>query len=205
MNKEQNDIKRKLFGWANYNNLQLIIEFHNLQYHMMQNQISIINEKIESSKDKIEKKNLILQKDTFINTYDTLLKINTFLLMYSHLEEFLLQLKNSFDRTQNIGYSGSIKRFQEILKNTLKFDSSKDKEWELLCNLEKIRDCILHANSRVSLFKSKIEIERIVKNSKGKLSIENDRIKLSGEFLLNVLEIIETLIKRIEIIEIPIN
>lgn len=205
MNKEQNDIKRKLFGWANYNNLQLIIEFHNLQYHMMQNQISIINEKIESSKDKIEKKYLILQKDTFINTYDILLKINTFLLMYSHLEEFLLQLKNSFDRTQNIGYSGSIKRFQEILKNTLKFDSSKDKEWELLCNLEKIRDCILHANSRVSLFKSKIEIERIVKNSKGKLSIENDRIKLSGEFLLDVLEIIETLIKRIEIIELPIN
>ena len=205
MNKEQNDIKKKLFGLAIYNNLQLIIEFHNLQYHMMQNQISIINENIESSQDKIEKKNLILQKDTYINTYDDLLKVNTFLLMYSHLEEFLFQIKNSFDKTQIIGDSGSIKRFQPILKNTLKFDISKDREWELLCNHEKIRDCILHANSRVSIFRYKNEIDRIVKNSKCKLSIENDRIKLSGEFLIEVLEIIESLIRRIEVIELPNN
>lgn len=199
MNKELNEIKKNIFSWGMSHNLQLIIDFHNFQHHLMGNQISLINESIASSNDANEKKNLLLQKNTYVNTYDDLLKVNTFLLMYSHLEEFLLLIKNSFDNSQIINNSGSIIRFKSFLQNTLKFDCSKDKEWELLCDFEKIRDCILHANSRVSINKNKnkIEIERIVKKSKGKLSIKSDRIKLSGELLIVISNTIESVVKRI--------
>jgi hypothetical protein len=200
MNKDQSGIKKNIFILVMNHNLQLIIDFHNLQHQMMKNQISIINENIKFSNDKVEKKNLLIQKDNYVNTYDDLLNINTFLLMYAQLEEFLLLIKNSFDNRQIISNSGSIMRFNAVLKNTLKFNCSEDREWEILCDFEKIRDCILHSNSRVSLMKEKKkeEIERIVRNSKDKLSIKADRIKLSGEFLLIVSETIESVVKRID-------
>jgi hypothetical protein len=89
MEKTQSDNKKTIFSWAMIHNLQLIIDFHNLQHQMMKNQILRINENIVSCNDKSEKKELLLQKSNYINTYDDLLKVNTFLMMYAHLEEFL--------------------------------------------------------------------------------------------------------------------
>jgi hypothetical protein len=115
--------------------------------------------------------------------------------------QFLLLIKKSFDNNQTITDSGSLLRFQPIIKNTLNFDLSKDREWEQLCDFEKIRNCILHANGRVSISRKKDEIERIIKKSKGRLSINMDRIKLSGEFLITVSDTIESIIRRIDSIK----
>jgi hypothetical protein len=198
MNKLQTDIKKKVFSWSMMHNLQLIIEFHNMQYQMMKNQVSEININLNSCKDKNEKKKLLIVKDTYVNTFDGLLDINTFLLMYSHLEEFLYHTWKIFNKEQEICGSGSLKRFKSIIENVLKLDLNHDLEWELLCDYEKIRDCLLHANARVSISKNKNDLERIINKSFSHLSVKNDQIKLSGEFLVSVLITIESLIKRID-------
>jgi len=198
MNNSQTDIKKKVFIWSMIHNLHLIIEFHNEQHHMMKNQVSTINRKLDSCKDKNEKKKLLIVKNTYINTFDGLLNKNTFLLMYSNLEEFLYHIWKSFDKNQVISGSGSLKRYKPIIENVLKLDLNQDCEWELLCDYEKIRDCILHANGRVSILKNKNDLERIINKSFGHLNIKKDRIELSGEFLESVSITIESLIKRIE-------
>ena len=181
-------------------NLQLIIKFHNEQHQMMKNQVSRINRKLNSCNDTAERKQLIIAKDTYINTFDGLLNINTFLMMYSHLEEFLYHVWKSFGKEQDVNKnSGSLKRFKPIIENVMKLHLNQDHEWELLCDYEKIRNCILHANGRVSISKDKNELERIINRSSDHLSIKNDRIGLSGEFIERVSITIESLIKRIEI------
>jgi len=200
MNNSQTNLKKKIFSWFMTHNLQLIIEFHNEQHQMMKNQVSRINRKLNSFNDMAERKQLIVAKDTYINTFDGLLNINTFLMMYSHLEEFLYHVWKSFGKEQDVNKnSGSLKRFKPIIENVMKLDLNQDHEWELLCDYEKIRNSILHANGRVSISKNKNEMERIINRSSDHLSIKKDRIGLSGEFLESVSITIESLIKRIEI------
>jgi len=200
MNNSQTNLKKKIFSWFMTHNLQLIIKFHNEQHQMMKNQVSRINRKLNSFNDMAERKQLIVAKDTYINTFDGLLNINTFLMMYSHLEEFLYHVWKSFGKEQDVNKnSGSLKRFKPIIENVMKLDLNQDHEWELLCDYEKIRNSILHANGRVSISKNKNEMERIINRSSDHLSIKKDRIGLSGEFLESVSITIESLIKRIEI------
>lgn len=179
-------------------NLHLIIKFHDDQHQMIKNQVSTIDRKLYSCKYKNEKKKLLIVKDTYNNTFIGLLNINAFLMMYSHLEEFLYHTWKSFDKNQVISGSGSVKRFKPIIENILRLDINQDHEWELLCDYEKIRDCILHANGRVSISKNKNGLEKIINKSFSHISKKKDRIELSGEFLDSVTITIESLIKRIE-------
>ncbi len=48
----------------------------------------------------------------------------------------------SFDKEQAVSGSGSLKRFKEIIRNVLGLDLNQDREWELLCDYEKVRDFI---------------------------------------------------------------
>lgn len=196
MNNVQADIENRIFNWAMSHNLQLIIKFHNVQRQLIKNQISAINNKLKSCNYPLERKELLYEKEVYINTFDNLLSINTFLMMYSHLEEFLYHAWKIFGKEQAVGSSGSLQRFKEIIKNVPNIDFSRDREWELLCHYEKIRDCLLHANGRVSISKDKHDLERIINKSRGNLSKKNDRIELSGNFLESFSNTIERLFKR---------
>jgi hypothetical protein len=198
MNNSQADIKKKIFSWAMTHNLQLIIKFRNEQRRLMKNQVSAINKKLNSCNDQHERKELLYEKEVYVNTFDSLLSINTFLMMYSHLEEFLCHAWKSFGKEQTVIGSGSLKRFKEIFKNVLGLDLNQGREWELLCDYGKVRDCILHANGRVSIYKKKKDLERIIDKSCGDLSKKKDRIELSGKYLDSVSNTIDRLIKLIE-------
>ncbi|MEK0337701.1 MAG: hypothetical protein QQN41_09750 [Nitrosopumilus sp.] len=198
MNNSQADINKKIFCWAMTHNFQLIIKFHNEQRRLMKNQVIAINEKLNSCNDHHERKDLLYAKEVYINTFDNLLSINTFLMMYSYLEEFLYHVWKSFGKEQAVSGSGSLKRFKEIIRNVLGLDLNQDREWELLCDYEKVRDCILHANGRVSISKDKNDLDRIIRKSCGHLSKKKDRLELSGEYLDSVSKIMDSLIKRVE-------
>lgn len=200
MNNSQADINKKIFSWAMTHNFQLIIKFHNEQRRLMKNQVVAINEKLNSCNDQHERKDLLYAKKVYINTFDNLLSINTFLMMYSYLEEFLYHVWKSFGKEQAVSGSGSLKRFEEIIRNVLGLDLNQDREWELLCDYAKVRNCILHANRRVSILKEKDknDLERIIKKSGGHMSKKKDRIELSGKYLESVSSTIDSLIKRVE-------
>ncbi len=123
---------------------------------------------------------------------------NTFLMMYSHLEEFLYYVKKIYGQEQVFSNSGSLKRFKEIIRNVIGLDLSQDRGWEFICDYEKVRDCLLHANGRVSISKDKRDLEIIIEKSCGQLSIKHDRIGLSGKYLNKISNTIESFIERIE-------
>lgn len=77
-------------------------------------------------------------------------------------------------------------------------DLEQDHEWAFLCDYEKIRDCILHANCRVSISRNNNDLRNIISKSCKTLILRKDRIELSGEFLKKVSNTIESLLKRIE-------
>jgi len=198
MNKLQADIKKEIFSWAMTHNLQIIINFHNEQRRLMKNQVSEINEKLKSCNDRHERTELLNKKEIYINTFDSLLRTNTFLMMYSHLEEFLYHVWKSFDKNQAVRKSGSLKRFEGVVSNILNVDLGHDREWNLLMDYEKVRDCLLHANGRVSISRDKKYLEELIKNPRVHLSMKIDRIIISGYFLDSVSKTIERLIKRVE-------
>ncbi len=198
VNNLQVNINKTLFRWAMTHNLQLIIKFHNEQKRLMKNQVSAINEKLKACNDKQERKELLHVKEVYINTFDKLLGTNTFLMMYSHLEEFLYHVWKIFGQEQIVSNYGNLKRFKEIIRNVIGLDLSQDREWEFICDCEKVRNCLLHANGRVSISKDKNDIERIIKKSCGHLSKKKDRVELSGEYLDKISNTIDSLIKRIE-------
>lgn len=198
MNNSQEKIKKTMFSGAMQNNLQLIVKFHNEQRRLMKKQVSTINKKLETCNDKDERKALLYAKTVYTDTFDKMLCTNTFLMMYSHLEEFLYHVWKSFDRKQVVSISGSLKRFKEIIENVIGLDLSKDREWEFICDCEKVRDCLLHANGRVSISKDKNDLERIINKSCNQLNIKLDRIELSGKYLNKISNTIENLIECIE-------
>jgi hypothetical protein len=80
------------------------------------------------------------------------------------------------------------------MKSHLGIDVLNGGHWQLLCDAEKIRDCLLHANGRVSLLKKPEEIKLIVKRHKDMLVIANDRLQIALPFLERFKDAIEAVI-----------
>lgn len=198
MNKLQVDIKKKVISWSILHNLQLIVNYHNEQRKLMRNHIITIERKLTLCNNKSERKELLYTKNLYVDTFDGLLRINTFLMLYSQLEEYLYHIWKIYDKGQTLNNSGSLQRFKKIIGHVLIIDLSQDHEWNLLCDYEKVRNCILHANGRISISKNKKELETIINKSLGHLSKKKDRIELTGKFLESVANTIESLIKRVE-------
>lgn len=198
MNNSQIDIKNKAFSWSMIHNLHLIIKFHNEQHQMMKNQVSTINRKLNSCNDKDERKKLLIANDIYNNTFKELLKRNIFLMLYSQLEEYLYHVWKIYAKEQTVSNSGSLKRYNKIMRSVLSKDLGQVREWNLLCDYEKVRNCILHANGRMSILRNKNDLEIIINKSNGQLNKKKDRIELAGEYLESFVNTIESLIKLVE-------
>jgi|GraSoiStandDraft_16_1057320.scaffolds.fasta_scaffold4259246_1 hypothetical protein len=77
-------------------------------------------------------------------------------------------------------------------------DLEKDTDWQFICDCEKIRDGLLHANGRIDLSEDKADLEKIVSRSKGWLAVNLERIVLTGEFLEKVRDVLNDFIEKIE-------
>jgi len=92
---------------------------------------------------------------------------------------------------------GSLGRFKNIARQ-LGVDLSS-RLWQELKNAEEVRNCLLHANGRVSLLKDPQKINTIIERKKSGLEITKDRIQISGEYLecfnINISELMDIMIK----------
>ena len=77
-------------------------------------------------------------------------------------------------------------------------DLSKDRDWRLLNDAEKIRNCLLHANGRIDLVKNKAEIDSILKRYKNQLYIKTKRICISQELVEIFFGSIQSVIYRVD-------
>lgn len=192
--------QHKDFNWAQKNNLTLIVDFHNEVRRNFQNEIVKINRKLEaadglSDQDKIK---LEARKNNYINTFEPYLRINTFLMMVSHLEEWLYHIwKRHTPATDLLEAKGSIGRFKPVLKE-IGVDLSRSESWMFVKGCQDIRSCLLHANGRVSLNRNPERIRNFVAQHGDKISIECDRLVLEGRFLRCFQDAVKRLMASVE-------
>ena len=175
--------------------LSLILDFHNQMKSNFQNEIAWMNEKLEdNSLDDQEKVKLGARKSTYITNFEPYLRINTFLMMVSHLEEWLYHLwKRNAPETELLEAKGSIGRFKPVLKE-IGVDLSRSGAWMFLKGCQDVRSCLLHANGRVSLNRNPDRVRNFVAQYTDIIRIANDRLVLDGVFLRRVQDAVEQLI-----------
>lgn len=185
------NFKNQLMAWASTRNLHWLIGFHNFVRGLFKDQIQRLG--------KCENKDIDykLHKDA-IYDYDRILNINTLLMMYSYLEEWLYHCWKTYTPYTNlVEREGSLGRFKNVAK---KFGVNlSSKLWQELKNTEEVRNCLLHANGRVSLLKDPQKINTIIEKIDSGLVIEKDRVLISGEYLecfnSNISELMDIMIK----------
>lgn len=179
------------------NDLAFIVSFHDEIRRQFQKEISRINEELEerASLSEQEQADLETRKDLYSSTFEPYLWINTFLMMVSHLEEWLFHTwKRHAPTTELLEAKGSIGRFKPVLKE-IGLDLSRSKPWMLIKACQDIRSCLLHANGRVSLNRNPEKIHNFVAQHSDKIEIKADRLVLTGDFLKFFQEAVEELIE----------
>ena len=174
-----------------------ILSFHDEVRSNFQKEISRINGKLEESVSLSEQERVTLEtrKDLYISTFEPYLKVNTFLMMVSHFEEWLFHTwKRHAPTTELLEAKGSIGRFKPVLKE-VGFDLSRSKSWMFLKGCQDIRSCLLHANGRVSLNRNPEKVHNFVAQYSDVIEIEADRLVLTGRFLDYFQDAVEQLIE----------
>ncbi len=186
--------------WVQQHNLSLIVDFHNEVKRNFQNEIVKINRKLEAS-DVLSKEDITIleaRKSTYIDTFEPYLRINTFLMMISYLEEWLFHAwKHHTPETGLLEAKGSIGRFKPVLKE-IGVDLSRSEPWMFLKGCQDVRSCLLHANGRVSLNRNPERIRNFVTQYGDIIAIESDRLVLEETFLQRVREQVEQLVQSVK-------
>lgn len=185
------NIKNQLMTWASTHNLNWLIGFHNYVRGLFKVQLQ------ELEKCEIKDVDYKLHKSALYD-YDRIHNINTLLMMYSYLEEWLYHCWKTYASNTNlVDREGSLGRFKNVARRLGVNLSSK--LWQELKNTEEVRNCLLHANGRVSLLKDPRKINTIIERKKSGLEITKDRIQISGEYLecfnKNISELMDIMIK----------
>ena len=166
------------------NNLSLIIDFHNEVKRNFQNEIAWMNERLEDDTlSEQEKVKFRARKNTYLNTFEPYLRVNTFLMMVSHLEEWLYRVwRRHAPATGLLEAKGSIGRFKPVLKE-IGVDLSRSEPWMFLKGCQDVRSCLLHANGRVSLNRNPQKVRNFVNQYGDIISIESGYLVLQEAFL----------------------
>jgi hypothetical protein len=190
--EEMRDI---LFQGSAKHNLSLIINFHNEFRAGLGARVAEIDESLKATDALQERIELQHQRVVYTEVFDEMLRWTTFFLMYAHAEEWFFHVWKTYARSCQLEPGeGSIQRFKPVLEIGLGIDLSKDSNWQFLCDAEKIRECLLHANGRVSLMKKPQDIKRIISRRKNMLEVANDRLRIAGEFLKKFKDAIDAVI-----------
>jgi len=179
------DLKNQLIAWASMHNLNYLIGFHNHVRDLFKGQFHDLEKSDIKEKDKNFYKSIL-------QDYDRNLHINTFLMMFSYLEEWLYVYWKAYAPNVELeNKKGSIGRFRNIVKH-LGADLSSNC-WQVLMDAEEIRNCLLHANGRISLLKDSKKVKDIIAKKDSRLTIVMDRVVISGEYLQKLNENIANL------------
>lgn len=108
---------------------------------------------------------------------------NAFLAFHSYVEEMMYQMIKHPLPKEAIGTGSGLHRFKTALTAVgLNLISSSD--WVFFMDASKIRDCLLHANGRMSIQNAErqVEIRRVLSTYFGELEVESDRVRVSPAF-----------------------
>jgi hypothetical protein len=121
--------KDKPFKWASNINIGYIIRFHEFIISELRRKEQELDQAIASFEgDRKGKVDLLVERDLYALTYKQHLMSNTFLLLYSHLEEWLFQIWKTYANSMELNKKsrGSISRFEPVVQHALHLDVSQD-------------------------------------------------------------------------------
>lgn len=198
---DENKIKNQFFQMASDINVGYIVLFHEYVRNKLEEKEDELSKLLVTfSGDRREKANLIEEHKAFAKNFPKQLSSNSFLLLYSHLEEFVYHIwKMYFPKIEiDSRKKGSISRYKTIFKRLFNNELPFEDNWVFITDVEKIRNCILHANGRIDLYNNTAEIKDIIKKYSNFISIENKRLIIDHEFVKFFLKRIQKIINQTE-------
>jgi hypothetical protein len=194
-NQAPEEMRDLFFQFFTRYNLSLILGFYEeLRAHLAR-RIAAIDEESGNSKGIVHGAGRAWEKSIVADVFDEQLRRTTFLLMYAHAEEWLLLARNTYAPSCELdARKGSIQRFKPVLVGRMGLDLSRDSNWRFLRDAESFRDCLLHANGRVSLLTKPQAVLSLAKRHNGVLEVTNDRLQIATPFLLRLKDAMEALI-----------
>jgi hypothetical protein len=108
---------------------------------------------------------------------------NAFLAFHSYVEEMMYQMIKHLLPNEAIGTGSGLKRFKTGL-TAVGLNLSASSDWEFFMDASKIRDCLLHANGRISIQNAdrQVELRRVLSTYFGELEVDSDRVRVSPAF-----------------------
>jgi hypothetical protein len=191
----------KLFKWASNVNIGYIILFHEFVISELRRKERELSQAIASFEgDRKGKVDLLVERDLYASTYKQNLMSTTFLLLYSHLEEWLIQIWKTYANSIELNKKsrGSISKFKPVLLHALRLDVSQDEKWQFLLQAEKVRNCLLHANARIDLSRDSLELRSLMSKSNGELSEKNSRLCVHQAYVKRFFDCVQYIILRVE-------
>jgi hypothetical protein len=189
----------QFFKWASNLNIGYIVRFHEFLKSELRRKEDELNQAISNYQgDQKGEIDLLVERDLYASTYNQFLMSNTFLLLYSHLEEWLFHIWKTYASTLTLQGRGSISRFGGVVQQAVRIDVSRDENWQFLLQAEKVRNCLLHANARIDLSKNFQQLRKLVSQSNGGLIAHNLRLLVQQPYIENFFKCAQFIISRVE-------
>jgi hypothetical protein len=179
------DVRSTFFQWAATANLNHLVVFHNEMRRLLKEALRSLDTRELSVIDRKLARAAYRQ-------FDAMLQVNTFLLLYSHLEEWLFHLCAEVRARPDPKRSG-IERFKAPLR-ALNADLLGP-NWQFLVDAGKVRHCLLHANGRITLSRNRMDIENLLQRHPRELGVALDRLVLKPAFLQRTVAQIDVFVR----------
>jgi hypothetical protein len=162
-------------------NLNMHIRYYNAHRLLVMKEIEAISLELESKEITPERRrDLVLEKSEIVNSYYTYIIINTFLMMYSHLEECLaLNLRAPVTTLRTLtGLDG----FKREFKSRYSINLAQAPHWAFLKDCSQLRNTLLHVAGNMTLADGR-KLNPVMKRNRRYVHLKNRRLVLREELL----------------------
>lgn len=176
--KTQNSTPAELNKFFAQHNLNLQISFYKEHNRLVRNETVRINRELERDDLNADsRKELESLKRAYETWYRKHMITNSFLMIYSHFEEWLGVICRTSSAKRPESKRSGLDRFVEYFEKVHSIKLPDGPHWERLRDSARVRDILLHAGGNVSLARSgKQEYEELVRRNKDRFEIDNSRL-----------------------------
>jgi hypothetical protein len=169
--KSLNDVDEAVVRWALEENLRELIWYYNAVRNLLKQEYT----KPEIATNERAKNSLL--------RCDTLNSASCFLVMFGYLEEMLLVLhRTAAPLVQIDTRRGALERFRPVF-TFLGKEAGRLPCWSSLVDAGVIRNCLMHANGKVSSMSNAEDVKACISRSKKGLLLQNGRVALTPIYL----------------------
>jgi len=138
------------------------------------------------------------QYDFLVNIQPNIFNKSALVSLYSCLEHNLNDFCNICQKFKGTNISvtdfngDGITKAKKYLTKLMGLDFGKSQEWQFIVDLNKVRNCIVHANGDINAMSSTTSLNNIISNTPN-LSLKNNNIMISSNYITEAIREINKL------------